>query len=1011
MSVIAILGLRYGVSLGKALYALYTGEPKGVAEFGLKWVEEQLADKAKAREKAEEVDRISNRILKEIGAIPEIERHEADLEVAAAQAAETLEKSFNLDTLFDYLEEPERLPGVWRRQSPIKADDPENSVGALHDLILRSTANALMGCFEELPGFQAWFLRRVRREFQEQGKLGDAWSRWLTEKQIEEVAFEAHYCSKLLVALDKVELFIDHDLLDRADRKQKLDIAYVTLQLASVQGSGEAALPKRGDDLLEDSDSRQSRVLILGKAGSGKTTLLRWYGLQAAKTAESRRFNDIDRSVGWANMKARETESIWQTRVPFFIRLRDYPIGDFPKPSEMTANVGITREVPAGWAQRILTAGRGMLLIDGLDELTPERRDAALVWIRSLIDDGYGKNLFIVSSRPEAVTPGTLGDRSFVEFEVKDLSFDGQIQFVQQWHKAVEYELRSVPKLQAELPAKQNRLIAELRENHSVSALARNPLLCALLCALNRVSDSGLPSNLRELCERSVRMLIRDRDELQPGLAEAAPLAYKACDLDLRMHVARSVAYAAVERPDSALTRGTAVSVIKQSLHPCPQERAEAVFLGLVHRSNLIRETGREYVEFVHNDLRDYLASERYADDNLAADLVRNVRDQGRARWQPILLFATGNSDRRKFRGEVVSRLLRGKMLIGPPSDEDLVLAMRVQDQVSVPLPGELPSKLNRLRERFLPLSGVDQVRGLAAAGESALPYLKYTTGRKPEVDAECIRAIAAVGSITSDERAASLESFLTATADGIVLDALAEALGYEALSRKVNLLQLPSVLEIVLHGRDIESIADHPAIQYVSDLSPLAGLAGLQRLDLTGTQVSDLSPLAELAGLHFLKLDRTQVWDLSPLEGLDRLQRLVLTGTQVSDLSPLEGLDGLQHLVLTGTQVSDLSPLAGLAGLQRLVLTGTQVSDLSPVAGLAGLQFLYLTGTQVLDLSPLAGLAGLQILYLNGTQVSDLSPLAGLAGLQFLYLTGTQVSDIQLKQVRAKLPKCRILA
>jgi internalin A len=59
-------------------------------------------------------------------------------------------------------------------------------------------------------------------------------------------------------------------------------------------------------------------------------------------------------------------------------------------------------------------------------------------------------------------------------------------------------------------------------------------------------------------------------------------------------------------------------------------------------------------------------------------------------------------------------------------------------------------------------------------------------------------------------------------------------------------------------------------------DLFPLAGLRGLESLNLTSCRgVTDLSPLSGLAGLQSLDLWRTKVTDLSPLSGLQGLQSL----------------------------------------------------------------------------------------------------------------------------------------
>jgi internalin A len=180
-----------------------------------------------------------------------------------------------------------------------------------------------------------------------------------------------------------------------------------------------------------------------------------------------------------------------------------------------------------------------------------------------------------------------------------------------------------------------------------------------------------------------------------------------------------------------------------------------------------------------------------------------------------------------------------------------------------------------------------------------------------------------------------------------------------------------------------------------VSDLAPLKGLANLQTLDCSGTQVSDLAPLKGLANLQTLDCSETQVSDLAPLKGLANLQTLDCSETQVSDLGPLKGLANLQTLDCSGTQVSDLAPLKGLANLQTVNCSETQVSDLAPLKGLANLQTLDCSETQVSDLSPLKGLPALQTLYCSETQVSDLSPLKGLPNLQTVNCSETQVSDL----------------
>lgn len=73
--------------------------------------------------------------------------------------------------------------------------------------------------------------------------------------------------------------------------------------------------------------------------------------------------------------------------------------------------------------------------------------------------------------------------------------------------------------------------------------------------------------------------------------------------------------------------------------------------------------------------------------------------------------------------------------------------------------------------------------------------------------------------------------------------------------------------------------------------------LTELRHLLLIGTEVSDLSPLAGLSGLQGLYVDGSSVVDLAPLAELHDLSDLSLDATRVSDLSILRSLTGLQSL------------------------------------------------------------------------------------------------------------------
>ncbi|MBV8878654.1 MAG: protein kinase [Planctomycetaceae bacterium] len=148
--------------------------------------------------------------------------------------------------------------------------------------------------------------------------------------------------------------------------------------------------------------------------------------------------------------------------------------------------------------------------------------------------------------------------------------------------------------------------------------------------------------------------------------------------------------------------------------------------------------------------------------------------------------------------------------------------------------------------------------------------------------------------------------------------------------------------------GRETHTMQDGAVTELVivalgmTDLSPLASLTSLQRLDVSGywstserkeyrSTLKDLSPLRGLK-LKQLAFHHCDVADLSPLQGMP-LQELDLGSTAVRDLSPLKGMP-LRILTVSYSDIKTIAPLAGLP-LQHLRMEQVEVSDLAPLRGL----------------------------------------------------------------------------
>ena len=186
-----------------------------------------------------------------------------------------------------------------------------------------------------------------------------------------------------------------------------------------------------------------------------------------------------------------------------------------------------------------------------------------------------------------------------------------------------------------------------------------------------------------------------------------------------------------------------------------------------------------------------------------------------------------------------------------------------------------------------------------------------------------------------------------------------------------------------------------------ITDLTPLATLTELTRLDLNanasaeGVRLRDLTGLAGLGKLTVLDLGSNRVADLRELSGLTSLTALRLQANSIVDVSPLRGLESLTSLYLAANSITDVGPLGGLTRLTTLHLYNNSISEISPLAGLTELTDLRLDGNWISDVRPLASLTKLTEVWLNENAIEDIGPLAALRGVQRLELRRNPIEDV----------------
>ncbi|PSR17626.1 hypothetical protein C8255_11685, partial [filamentous cyanobacterium CCP3] len=826
-----------------------------------------------------------------------------------------------------------------------------------------------------------------------------------------EDAFVERYRKVVKDELDRLEVF-GLPRMDRLTSQQSLSMAYITLSVSGIvdgdDEKGAAKVLKIGHHGIDGEwpDREQRRVLsqvdeaicdcrrlmIRGGAGAGKSTLMQWLAVRAASQSFEGKL------------------ITWNSKIPFFIRLRSLVGAEFPSPERFPVLIAknIAAQMPEGWVHKYLERGQALVLIDGVDELPRQAREDFFEALKDLVRD-FPYATYVVTSRPSGLKSAEgdvwqvwedwVANHDFKNLTLEPMTPAKVEAFVTQWHKALGNSPLNLEQNPDQTAQKLNR---QLRQRPELQRLASTPLLCAMICALHRERLETLPSARLQLYEECIDMLLNRRD------------------VGRKIRLDETYQVGLDERQKLELLRSLALKFMRSKLSSLESDRVDNHFQLELSSTNLPETvTGRQIrelfvdraallcepvvgqIDFAHRTFQEYLAADEILREDQLEELLQKASDD---QWREAIIVAAGLA-----RPKECERLLEFLIDHGNNSLEDRqylhFLAVACLETV-IKVSPKTRDKVLTSAKALIPPKDNDEVALVVRAGNEIVPLLSYEAEYSGEEASKCIEALVRVG---TSKAMKTLEDYAKATFESGQLK-VGQALGrgWDIFDRDIYIAQVLSHANCLSLSqtqvsdlsplRDLAQLSNLFLFQtQVSDLSPLSSLTQLSTLFLFQAQVSDLSPLSSLTQLSALFLYETQVSDLSPLSSLTQLSTLLLFQAQVSDLSPLSSLTQLRELKLSQTQVSNLSPLSGLTQLRELNLDQTQVSDLSPLSGLTQLRELSLFQTPLSDLSPLSSLTQLRELKLSQTQVNDLSPLNGLTQLRKLNLDQTQVSDLLL--------------
>ncbi|CAL9359333.1 hypothetical protein SUDANB121_00642 [Nocardiopsis dassonvillei] len=1009
--------LKLGVAVVKAACGIWLGDPivNSAATTVVDLVQARVTDRREQRRlerrfgEIEEAvaDRILEQMEHEFRGLADNER-----EAAVLAVADSFERAGLTDrVLFEQDLDPLYLERYVRGRSPGAARDLGAAGRALYDRLLPEACAYVMATLTTLPRFQAGaFTELLRREGLILRRLEEVLDR--LPRRVEggdedgeaaaEAAFVTAYRRKAAERWDVLELFGT----DAGTRRYPLTLAYLSLRVSRERWDPDESgfLHDPDEDRVERALGTCARVFLRGPAGSGKTTLLRWIGVRASR-------GDFP-----------EEMDSWNGLVPFLVPLRQYVGRDLPEPADFVAHTGrhLADRAPDGWVGRVLAQGRGVVLVDGVDELPPDRRESARRWLRELVAD-FPDSRYVVTTRPGAAAGSWLDGEGFVGAELQPLGEQDVRAFVHHWHEAVRSETVDAGERER-LTRYEGELGRKLTGQRHLLALAATPLLCALLCALYRDRHTALPRDRMEVYEAALSMLLKDRD-LQRGIDHGVDLSRSEMVLLLQELAKWLVINGASDAPVDTARRRTGRALATMHRVEYPPER---VFDHLLVRSGLLQTPAVDRVSFLHRTFEEYLAAKALVEDDSLPLLVRNAHDD---QWHETVVMAAGHAAPAQ-REELVRGLLTRSDRERRNRDRLLLVAFACLE-TSPRLSEELREEIHTRVRGLLPPRNATHVRALSLVGEAALPLL---AAAPPANAREARWTIEAAGAIGGRGSAALIDRALDNPAHQVFLaaqrvwwadqdDELAEVFLPRAAARypeyyipvpaeRIDLASrhMPGAPRLSVEGRTgdtLDGLALVPQVHRVHlrnreghawhgiDLDPVGGLEGLTGFEVyANAYAASVAPLLRtpLERLALSHADRTE--DLEALREFPRLASVEFTGSLPRLRLGALLAPTVERLAYMSLGTEDLSSLEDIPGrLTRLRVTVCRnLRSLKGIESQAGtlVQFSHRAShpAEVLDLAPLTALPRLSRLRLAPhTAWGNIDHITRLTGLRLLFL------------------------